>query len=92
MGKLCRHCQRGLVNRPRGLCWSCYYKPGVRDQYPSESIYARRGVGGNNQGVDPPPYPTDAIPGTDEKVAVMEWRAENGYALWHPGDTRRNLR
>ena len=31
-------------NRPRGLCWSCYYRPGVREQYPSTSKFARRSV------------------------------------------------
>ena len=40
----CRHCHRVESNRPRGLCWSCYYTPGVRGQYPSTSKYARRGV------------------------------------------------
>ena len=41
---LCRHCQKVRSNRPRGLCWSCYYTPGVRDLYPSTSKFARRGV------------------------------------------------
>ena len=36
---LCRHCNRVPSNRPRGLCWSCYYKPGVRDLYPSTSKF-----------------------------------------------------
>ena len=42
---VCRHCSKSKVNRPRGLCWSCYYTPGVRDLYPSTSKFARRGVG-----------------------------------------------
>ncbi len=29
----CRHCTKGRVNRPAGLCWSCYYTPGVREMY-----------------------------------------------------------
>ena len=41
----CRHCSKSKVNRPRGLCWSCYYTPGVKELYPSTSKYARRGVG-----------------------------------------------
>ena len=28
---ICRHCQKVRSNRPRGLCWSCYYSPGVRE-------------------------------------------------------------
>ena len=42
---VCRHCSKSKVNRPRGLCWSCYYTPGVKELYPSTSKYARRGVG-----------------------------------------------
>lgn len=29
---------------------------------------------------------TDAAPGSIEKVAVLAWRAECGYPLFHPGD------
>ena len=37
---VCRHCSKCKVNRPRGLCWSCYYTPGVKEQFPSTSKYA----------------------------------------------------
>jgi hypothetical protein len=73
-------------NRPRGLCWSCYYTPGVREQYPSTSKFARRGVGDFNGEAKLPPQPTSALPGTPEKVAVLEQRARLGLALWHPLD------
>src|SRR5437763_2693278 len=33
-----------------------------------------------------PPWPTDALPGTPEKVAVMAARAASGFAVLHPGD------
>ena len=33
MNPICRHCTKSKVNRPRGLCWSCYYTPGVKDLY-----------------------------------------------------------
>jgi len=83
---VCKHCSRSKVNRPRGLCWSCYYTPGVKEMYPSTSKYARRGVG-NRTGVRPlPPFPTTAGPGTPEKMAVLEERARDGFALWHPHD------
>ncbi len=84
---LCRHCQKVKSNRPRGLCWSCYYTPGVRDQYPSTSKFARRGVGNNNHHAETP-EPTDALPGTPEKLAVLEERASKGQCLWHPLDAR----
>jgi len=83
---LCRHCQKLKSNRPRGLCWSCYYTPGVRDLYPSTSKFGRRGVGNFNSRVSLPPNPTQAFPGTPEKVAVLESRAQLGVSLWHPLD------
>ena len=82
----CRHCGRVRVNRPRGLCWSCYYTPGIRERYPSYSKFARRGLG---IGTGYPPLPamaTAARPGTPEKVRVMEQRARNHQSLWHPDD------
>jgi hypothetical protein len=82
---LCRHCQKVKSNRPRGLCWSCYYTPGVREQFPSTSKFARRGVSDFN-GRARLPEPTAALPGTPEKVAVLEERARLGLALWHPLD------
>ena len=34
----------------------------------------------------PPPWPTQHLPGTEGKLIVLEWRRENGYALWHTDD------
>src|ERR1700757_973065 len=82
----CRHCGRSRVNRPRGLCWSCYYTPGVREIFPSTSKFARRGVGDFNGRSAPPPLPTAALPGTPEKVAILEQRAQGRQDLWHPQD------
>jgi hypothetical protein len=84
---LCKHCQKVKSNRPRGLCWSCYYTPGVRDLYPSTSKFARRGVA-DFYGKTRLPEPTRALPGSPEKVAVLEERASLGQALWHPLDAR----
>jgi hypothetical protein len=83
---VCRHCQRSVVNRPRGLCWTCYYTPGVREQYPSTSKYAHRGIGNFNGPAPTPAFATDALPGTPEKVAVLEERARRKQSLWHPED------
>lgn len=82
---ICRHCNRSRVTRPRGLCWSCYYRPGVRDQYVSRRKGARRGVGNVCGGYDLP-EPTRVLPGTPEKLAVLARRAEQGKALFHPQD------
>lgn len=86
--KVCRHCQKNKPNRPRGLCWSCYYTPGVRDRYPSTSKFAHRGIGDFNGKAKSPPTPTDALPGTPEKVAVLCERARLKQALWHPNDAK----
>lgn len=83
---VCRHCQSHPVNRPRGLCWSCYYKPGVRDQYPSTSKFARRGEGVIDGPTPLPSTPTLAAPGSVEKVAALAERARLGQSLWHPHD------
>ncbi len=83
---LCRHCGKVRVSRPRGLCWVCYYTPGVRDHYPITSKFARRGVQDFNGRVSLPPEPTTAMPGTPEKVRILEQRARNHQALWHPHD------
>jgi hypothetical protein len=83
---MCRHCQKVKSNRPRGLCWSCYYSPGVREKYPSTSKFARRGVSDFNGQHRLPPAPTSALPGSAEKVAILEERARLGVSLWHPLD------
>lgn len=83
---VCRHCNKRNVNRPRGLCWTCYYSPGVRALYPSTSKFARRGVGNITGDVPPPAAPTSAPPGSPEKVAVMVERARRHQSLWHPLD------
>lgn len=84
----CRRCSKPNVNRPRGLCWNCYYTPGVRDFYPSTSKFARRGVGNFNLNAPLAPVPTTAPPGTPEKLAVLEHRARMKLAIFHPADAR----
>ena len=83
---MCRHCEKVKSNRPRGLCWSCYYRPGVREQYPSTSKFARRGVSDFTRQSSLATEPTDALPGSPEKVAILEERARLGLSLWHPCD------
>lgn len=85
--KPCRHCGNPKTCRPRGLCWPCYYAPGVKEQYPITSKYARRGVGSGGGSNSPlPAEPTTAPPGTAEKLAVMTERAARGESLHHPLD------
>jgi hypothetical protein len=83
----CQHCKRRRVNRPRGLCWGCYYTPGIVNRYPSVSKYGRRGVGGLNRS-RMPEIPTDAPPGSAAKLAILQERARLNVSLWHPMDAR----
>ena len=83
---LCQHCQRRPISRPRRLCWGCYYAPGVRGKYPSTSKFGRRGVGNFNGNAPLPAFPTPALPGSPEKLAVLEERAQMKQTLWHPAD------
>jgi hypothetical protein len=83
---ICRHCRRSAVNRPRGLCWHCYYTPGVKDLYGYvECRQSARGVGNGciNATLG---EPTQAMPGTREKLEVLAARARNHQALFHPAD------
>lgn len=82
----CRHCHHTRVNRPRGLCWSCYYAPDVRDRYPTISKFGRRGPGNFHGQLPLPQRPTEALPGSPEKVAVLEERVRLHFQLWHPRD------
>lgn len=79
----CAHCRTKPVNRPAGLCWSCYHTPAVRERYRKRWP---RGFGIDNREPPLPPTPTTARPGTPEKIAVMRARASAGVAIFHPGD------
>lgn len=83
----CVHCgEERSINRPRGLCWKCYYTPGVKDRYPAVCpIFGRRGVPHPSM-ITEPDQPTDATPGTEEKIQVMAERAAAGQSLHHPDD------
>jgi predicted DNA-binding transcriptional regulator AlpA len=88
-GPRCRHCRRRKAGR-LGLCWACRQDPDTRGQYPSGSKFARRGVGLEEDDgpavVGLPASPTPALPGSPEKVAILEERAAARVALWHPED------
>jgi hypothetical protein len=88
-GKPCRHCGASHVTRPKGLCGTCYYTPGVRQLYPSAARPHGHGVTRPHDARPLPDHPTTALPGSPEKIAVLEQRAALGVALWHPLDSRR---
>lgn len=84
---ICRHCQSKFVNRPKGLCFSCYYTPGVRGLYRSQSKFGKHGIGLGNA-PKPAAGPTGCLPGTLRKMVVMRRRAMAGQTIWHPLDAR----
>jgi hypothetical protein len=83
---VCSHCfQRPQaasgIPRHYRLCPSCYFSPIVRKMLgvPGQLMAPR--------GVKPEDYePTDAMPGSPEKVAVMADRLARGLPLYHPLD------
>lgn len=83
---MCRHCQR-LPNRCRGLCWVCYHRPEIRQHYPlPPNRQTRCGHGSANRRAVLPPTPTDALPGSEEKIQILAERARLGQQLFHPDD------
>jgi len=77
---LCRHCHLTRVSRPRGLCWSCFYSPGVRERYPPARCFepSRRRR--------PADAPTQALPGSLEKIRILAERWASNQELFHPED------
>lgn len=89
---LCRNCNSKRANRPRGLCWRCYYAPDVRELYPSTSKLSRRGIGTGYRRSILPPYATVAMPGVPEKIEAMAERARMGVSLFRRDDAVRDIR
>jgi hypothetical protein len=83
---VCRHCGRKEAGRPRGLCWTCYQDPHIRERYSSTSKFGRRGVLDFYGSGGLPAAPTGAQPGSLEKVVVLQQRASRRETLWHPDD------
>lgn len=81
----CQHCRTRSVNRPRGLCWACYYTPEVSVLYPSTSAYTRRGVASPGRATMPG-RATAAPPGSLAKMREMYARLLRGESLFHPAD------
>lgn len=83
----CRHCGRTRTgNRPRGLCWTCYYTPTVRSQYPVDPKRVPSNDGYSNS--EQPPEPSKLRPRSAEKIAYLRERAEQGLGLFHSSERR----
>lgn len=83
----CRNCATRKGSRPRGLCYTCYQDGAIRAQHKGAI-----GHGIEGQRVRPgkrlPAEPTTALPGSEEKIRVLEARAARGEQLHHPQDAK----
>ena len=79
---LCRHCEKRQIDRARALCSTCYCNSDIRNLYPpAMRSLAKRDT--SYQSV-----PTEALPGTADKMLVMQDRASHGVDIFHPKDAR----
>ena len=71
---ICRHCSTRKVTRPRGLCWTCYYTPGIKRLYFSTSKKSPNCA-----------KPNEGEPTMEELDAMVAERSrpENLPAWWH---------
>lgn len=97
--KKCKHCKAFRRTQGRGLCVACYDNPSIRKFYPrlevqqhGDKTYANTNVEhaqtGNNKAGSLPQHPTQARPGSGEKICVMIERLDNKHTLHHPKDRR----
>lgn len=83
----CRHCKARPARKWRGLCTRCYYVMEVRALYPPDARTGPKGPPVNFKGGRrPPARPTDAAPGSEEKIRVLAERVAARTSLWHPLD------
>lgn len=77
----CVHCQQKHANRPRGLCWTCYYSDGVRDEHEKAfEAFVDEVV------PSAPTLPIIFPRLSDEWYEAMYGRVVRRETLWHPGD------
>ena len=85
---LCRHCGKKIAKRPGGLCWTCYYAPGIRAMYPTrrrnQYVSFEMPIPLCKDGFD---YaPTGCPAGSEDKIEVMRERVAYGLPVCHPED------
>lgn len=84
---VCRECRRNSSIHSRGLCRRCFRTPSILARYPAQSVYIPQAEAGRS-GCAGLPEPTSAIPGSDEKIAILAERASKLQELHHPLDVR----
>jgi hypothetical protein len=91
--RVCQHCGvRKADKARRGLCWACGQSPEIRARYAPVSYHGRRSAVPAVARGALPETPTGALPGSEERLRVLEERAARGENLNHPADARLDLR
>lgn len=85
---VCLHCKRERYIQCRSLCNPCYANATIRHLYPVTQDSDRTG---RPEELLPPfprekPKPTQALPGSEEKIQVLMERVWSGQYLWHRED------
>lgn len=79
----CLHCGDVRRRYARALCATCYHNHVIRRMYPR--LKESNGTPYRYFG-DADPKPTDELPGSVGKVAVLEGRVARNERLWCAGD------
>lgn len=88
--EMCIHCKERRSNRPRGLCFDCYYTDSIRGLYPSKRPWIEcMGETEEDFADFPlPDAPTRALPGSKAKQYIMRARWRRGMHPHHPLDPK----
>jgi hypothetical protein len=74
------------------LCWLCHQDLRIRGMYAPLRERAPKPAIADRCGTQPEPPPTDAPPGSEEKIAELCRRAERGQALFRRDERTRFVR
>ncbi len=92
----CNDCLIRRQMRSLDVCWRCYCtrrdSNTVKDEDEEEDDIDNLVGDARYMRHKPlPPTPTQHLPGTAEKVAILEERCRLGFQLWHPLDASYNV-
>lgn len=86
----CQHCKRFVRYHTKGkrLCWTCSTTREIHTLYKSDSKHGQRIIDAIaiNHKLKPASSPTNHMPGTAAKIAVMRKRVERGEEIFHKLD------
>ena len=81
----CVHCKKNKAQRSRQLCVKCYDNLEIRNSTPPVTLCGYRGLS-YLRSPKLATLPTSALPGSIEKIRVMQERLSRGEAVFHPDD------